>query len=408
MTGVARQRWAVVFIFAFNGLLFGVWAGRIPAIKETFSLDSSSLGVLLLVLAGGAIVSFPVAGMLSEKLGVQKLTTICAWGYGPALVTVSLASSLPTLAAALFLFGMLHGAMDVAMNGWGAKVERRLCRSVMPFFHAMFSLGAGIGATTGYFAVRLEISTFTHFSSISVLGAALTLAAIGKPQDERPRPTTANQGASRFEWPSLTLLLVGLVAFSVSMGEGAMADWSAVFLKASTGTSEAQAALGYAAFSAAMVATRLAGSRIVTSLGPALTTRLSGGIACAGLFLTVSSSTLGVSLIGFSLVGIGYAVVMPLVFARAANDERIQPGHAIAAVSTLAYGGMLLGPPLVGFVASFAGLHSAFLMLALLALLAVLLAPKLAVHTPSYGNTTHTSPDLEPEKRARRSATRAE
>ncbi|WP_298960474.1 MFS transporter [uncultured Roseibium sp.] len=407
MTRIPRQRWAVVFAFAFNGLLFGVWAGRIPAIKETFSLDSSSLGLLLLVLAGGAIMSFPVAGMLSERLGVQKLTTICAWVYGLALVTVSLAGSLPTLAAALFLFGMLHGAMDVAMNGWGAKVEQHLGRSVMPFFHAMFSLGAGIGAITGYVAVHLEISTVTHFSAVSLLGAVLTLAVIGKPENERPRLAATNDQSSAFEWPSTTLLLVGLVAFSVSMGEGAMADWSAVFLRASTGTGEAQAALGYAAFSAAMVATRLMGSRIVTLLGPALTTRLSGSIACAGLLLTISSSTLGLSLVGFSLVGIGYAVVMPLVFARAANDERTQPGHAIAAVSTLAYGGMLLGPPLVGFVASFTGLHSSFLMLALLALLAVLLAPKLAMHKSSHG-CGHMSPGPEPENKVSGPTTRAE
>ena len=177
--------------------------------------------------------------------------------------------------------------------------------------------------------------------------------------------------------PSGALLLAGTIAFAVSMGEGAMADWSAVFLRAVAGASEAQAALGYAAFSAAMVLTRLSGAMIVQRLGPVGTMRASGSVAFAGLALAAGAGTLALALPGFAMAGVGYAVVMPLVFSRAASDAAMRPGPAIAGVATLGYGGMLLGPPVMGFVAEAAGLRASFAMLAMLALVAVALAPSL-------------------------------
>ena len=368
---------AVVAAFAFNGLLLGAWASRVPAFKDGFALTPGALGLLLLALAGGAIVSFPFAGLLFERWGADRLTLRCAWLYGPALVLLALAPTVPLLGLALFAFGALHGAMDVAMNGWGARVEARLGRATMSIYHAMFSLGAGIGAGSGYAAVKLGLGPLAHFGAVAGVGGVLVLAAMipvqgqdgAAPASDGPRPLLA--------LPSGPLVLVGLIAFSVSMGEGAITDWSALFLRAMVQASEAQAALGYAAFSATMVLMRLSGGVVVARLGAVATTRASGAVAFAGLALVVSTDALGVALAGFALVGIGYAVVMPLAFSRAAADPAMRPGPAIASVATLGYGGMLLGPPLVGFVAQMAGLRMSFAMLALLALLAVTLAPTL-------------------------------
>ena len=156
-----------------------------------------------------------------------------------------------------------------------------------------------------------------------------------------------------------------------------MADWSAVFMEQLIKVSEAQAALGYAAFSLTMVLTRLSGGILVQWLGPVKVTRASGLTAFAGLFVVLTTNNLAVALFGFALIGVGYAVVMPLVFSRAANDPDVPSGPAIASVATVGYGGMLLGPPVVGFVAQVAGLKVSFAMLALLALGAVYLAPVL-------------------------------
>ena len=150
----ADSEWrAVVSAFTLNGLLFGAWAARVPAFKDRFDLEPSMLGLLLLALAGGAITAFPFAGAFSERWGASKLTIFCAWAYAPALVLLAFAPVPLALAGALFVFGAMHGAMDVAMNGWGAQVETRTARSTMSVFHAMFSLGAGLGAASGFVAL---------------------------------------------------------------------------------------------------------------------------------------------------------------------------------------------------------------------------------------------------------------
>ncbi|MCJ8308355.1 MAG: MFS transporter [Hyphomicrobiales bacterium] len=366
----------VTAAFVLNGMLFGTWASRVPAFKESLELDPGLLGLLLLALAGGAIVSFPFAGALSEKLGAKQLTILCAAGHVPALVFLALAPSPLWLGLFLFVFGAFHGAMDVAMNGWGAQVENRLGRSTMSIFHAMFSLGAGLGAASGYFAARLGYDPVLQFAIMAVAGAVIAFAVmLSSPQEVVE--TDAGEGGQFFALPTGPLLLVGLIALSVSMGEGAMADWSAVFLVTVVQSSEATAALGYAVFSAMMVATRMAGGVAVERFGPVAVTRGSAATAFVGLMLAIFGNEVGLVLLGFALMGIGYAVVMPLVFSRAARDPQMAPGPAIASVAILGYGGMLLGPPIIGFVAQFSGMRLSFLVLAGLALLALLLAPRL-------------------------------
>ena len=366
---------AVGAAFALNGLLFGVWAARVPAFKDRFDLEPGTLGLLLLTLAGGAILSFPLAGVLSEKWGASRLTLRCAWAYGPALVLLALAPNVWTLGVALAVFGALHGAMDVAMNGWGAQVETRVARNTMSVFHALFSLGAGTGAASGYIAVQGGLPLEVHFAGVALIGGAIGLWLMA-PVVDRGHVV---EGAKKplFALPSGRLVLVGVIAFSVSMGEGAMADWSAVFLRLALNASDAQAALGYAMFSVTMVATRLAGGYLTEWLGPVATVRASGTISAIGLVLSITASNLPIALIGFAITGVGFAVVMPLVFSRAARDSNMPSGPAIASVATLGYGGMLLGPPIIGFVAQITGLPLSFLVLVALSCLAAGLAGQL-------------------------------
>ena len=371
---------AVAAAFAFNGLLFGVWASRIPTFKRDFALDPGALGLLLLALAAGAISFFALAGALSERMGPARVTLLCALAYGPALLLLPLAPSLSLLTLALFGFGAVHGAMDVAMNGWAAEVETRLGRPTMSIFHALFSLGAAAGAASGYGAIGAGLPPLAHFALVAIPGAALALALIA-PQAPTRAPDPTQTQRPRFRLPSGSLVLVGLIAFAVSVGEGAMADWSAVFLRLVTGTTEAQAALGYAAFSATMVLTRLSGGLLVERFGPVRTARLSGLLAACGLALVILAPGLGTALAGFALTGIGYAVVIPLAFSRAAQDSHMRPGPALASVATLGYGGLLLGPVLVGAIAELGNLRLSFTALALLALVPVPLAAHLRIRS---------------------------
>lgn len=359
-------------MFFLNGALFGAWAARVPAFVDRFGLEPGALGRLLLCLAAGAILSFPLAGWLSDRLGADRASRAIGVYYALTLPLIALAPTPATLALALLLFGAGHGAMDVAMNAWGAEVERMLRRPVMSAFHAMWSLGAGIGALSGAGAVTLALAPLPHFALVAGLIGALTLGLALIPWQSR-----RGGGGPGFALPSRSLALVGFVAFCSSLGEGAMADWSAVFLTRIARADEASAALGYGTYSAAMFAARLGAGMVIARLGAVPTARLAGLFAFAGLVVALLGQSLASGLIGFALLGLGYSVVIPLAFTRAANDRHTPQGRAIAGVATLGYGGMVLGPALIGGIGQVASLPAAFWLIAVLALGITLLAGSL-------------------------------
>ena len=369
---------SVAAMFVLNGALFGVWASRIPAVSATFDLTPGSLGLLLLCMATGAIAAFPLAGRASDRLGCSVVTKRVAIAYAIALILIAFSPTTWTLALALFAFGAAHGAMDVAMNAWAAEVERASERPLMSSLHAMFSVGAGIGAASGSAAAALELNFPIHFVLAAVILTSITLSFTTIPWSST-KMLTENHSDSLFVLPRGALFVVGLVAFCASLGEGGMADWSAIFLVSVASVSDAEAAFGYVVFSITMVAMRLIGDRIVAWLGPVTAARVGGSIAAVGSLIAVLLATFPMILLGFALMGIGYAVVMPLAFTRAANDKKIPQGAAIASVSTLGYGGMLLGPPLIGFVAEVTSLQAAFLIMSVLACVIAVLAGILGV-----------------------------
>lgn len=371
MLKLRTPRRAVAAMFILNGALFGIWASRIPAVADKNDLSAASLGGLLLLMAAGAICAFPLSGRLSDRIGASQVTWGGAFAYTGSLFLIAMSPIYMALAASLFIFGATHGAMDVAMNTWAGEVERRIGQPVMSSFHAMFSLGAGLGASSGFIAVSYGAGIASHFVLAGTLVSFITLfiAKIDWVSDK-------SKGAghtSLFALPKGPLLAVGIVTFCASLGEGAMADWSAIFLVLVAGATEANAALGYAVFSVTMVCMRLLGDRVTQTLGSARAARLAGSTAAVGVLCAVTFGTYAMSLLGFALMGIGYAVIMPLAFTRAANDPNVAPGAAIASVSTLGYGGILLGPPLIGFISEATSIRFAFLILAVLACVIVVL-----------------------------------
>ncbi len=371
MRNFKTPRLAVSSVFFLNGAFFGAWAARIPSIKQSFGLEPDTLGLLLLLLAGGAIVSFPLAGMLSDRIGAATVSRRIGWAYALALMSIAIAPNVWLLGCAVFLFGATHGGMDIAMNAWGAEVERHTHRPIMASLHALFSVGAGFGAGCGALAAAGGYSVALHFITFALF---LALACGWLAQVPWTSTTTASKQDVRFfSIPKGALLLIGVVAFCSSLGEGAMADWSAVFLVAVAGASEGQAAIGYTVFSVAMVVMRFSGGRIITLLGEVTSARLSGCIATLGTSLAIFGGSLTLALVGFTLMGVGFALVMPLAFSRAANDPDESAGAAIAGVATLGYGGMLLGPPVIGFVADIASFEVAFGLIAALSITVVTL-----------------------------------
>lgn len=291
--------------------------------------------------------------------------------YTLSLILLAGADSFTLLAIFLFIFGACHGSMDVAMNAWAAEVEQTYDKPVMSSFHAMWSLGAGLGALSGFCAVQVHLGVLSHFLIAGGATVVLALSLSWVPWASR---RSAPEGKSLFALPSGVLVLVGVMALCGALGEGAVADWSALFLRDVTRVAESTAALGYAVFSVAMVTVRLAGGVVIARFGPVAAARSGGTCAAIGVLLVVVVNQATVALAGFALMGVGYAVIMPLAFSRAANDPNVPPGQAIASVATLGYGGLLIGPPLIGVLASILSLRLAFVVLFPLAVVIVVLA----------------------------------
>ena len=310
-------------------------------------------------------------------MGCSDLTKILAVIDGLMLVVVALAPSITTLAIALFIFGAAHGSMDVTMNAWAGEVERHLKKPVMNSFHGMWSVGAGLGAATGYFAVNLEASPQVHFMIAALLALALALPFGLMPWTSERREKV--EGEPIYPLPKGALAVAGIITFCAALGEGAMADWSAIFLIDVAEVDEAKAALGFAVFSCAMVFMRFTADQVIMRTGPVLVARVGGVVAGLGTLLAVLVGNYYVILAGFMLMGLGFSVVFPLAFSRATNDGNLAPGAAIASVATLGYGGMLLGPVIIGFIAEASSIRMSFAVVAALSFLIVALAKVLAI-----------------------------
>ncbi|MDK1389311.1 MFS transporter [Sinorhizobium sp. 8-89] len=361
--------------FLLNGVLLGTWASRVPAVMAHFHFDKASFGVLLVLLGLGALISFPVAGRLSDSLGAARVARAIAIPFLISIVLVGLAPTVPLLAIALFLFGACHGSMDVAMNSWASEVEKYARRPVMSSIHAMWSLGAVLGAASGYVAVAFQAPEYIHF----LLTAVMTGGILGPflLLDWQSTIRTNDKGAVGLALPRSALLLVGLIALASGLGEGTALDWSAVYLRDVVGTVPADATLGYAGFSAAMVIMRLSADFLVMRLGSATVTRLSGSSAALGALLIVSSDSLPLVVVGFVLMGFGYAAILPLAVSRAAADLVVPAGQGIAYVATFAYGAMTVGPFAIGLLAQATTMRVCFFMVGLFAVLIAVLAPVL-------------------------------
>lgn len=383
--GILAARNAVIAMFVLNGALFGLWASRIPTVSAKLSLDPGALGMLLLLMGGGAIAAFPLAGRWVDRHGAATTTVWVAAVHALSILGMGLAPSIGTLALALIFFGATHGAMDVAMNSWAGAVERHLPRPMMSRFHASWSVGAGIGAASGFVAIKLGLPLLAHGAIVIGVVAAICLWLAVPPSKSpmwapAPRPDTPH--VPLFTLPKGQLVLVGLIAMCASLGEGAMADWGAIFLMTTTGVTEASAAIGYAVFSVAMVIMRLGGDRVTFHYGPARTARLAGITAAIGAGLAVGIASYPAALVGFVLMGVGYAVIMPLAFSRATSDPILSPGKAVASLATLGYGGLLMGPPVIGFIAEISSIRVGFAVLTALAVLMAALAPALRPPAP--------------------------
>ena len=355
-------------MFFINGTVLASWVANIPLVKERLDLSEATLGFTLLAMAAGAILAMPLTGYLIPRYGSRTMTRLTGILFCLVLPLPVLAPTLPLLVLALFFFGAFQGGTDVAMNAQAVAVENALDKPIMSSFHGWFSLGGLTGASLGGLLFSVGVSPAVQAFSVTLMLGGATLVMVRwlfEAGDEQA-------GSHTFALPTGPLLGLGLLAFFVLVGEGSMADWSAVYLRDVLGTSAGLAATGYAAFSLTMAVARFLGDGWVKRFGAVRLVRFSATVAAFGLGVALLIGHPVAALLGFGCVGLGLANLIPILFGAAGRTPGINPGTGIAAVSSAGYFGFLAGPPLIGLAAEVVTLTGAlYVVVAFIAVTAV-------------------------------------
>ncbi|WSN45357.1 MFS transporter [Streptomyces sp. NBC_01334] len=387
---LTRLRIALTTFFALDGFVFAGWVVRIPAIKEQTGASPSTLGLALLGVSAGAVITMMFTGRLCSRYGSHPVTVVCAVLLSLSVTLPPLTHSAAALGAVLLLFGAAYGSINVAFNSAAVDLVAALRRPVMPTFHAAFSLGGMIGAGLGGL-VAGSLSPTHHLLGLGIIGLLVTAltaptllrlepprppehsAAGPRPTTAGPEPTTAGpeepapaKAAPHRLTPRTRRLVVvfGLIALCTAYGEGALADWGALHLRQDLGSSAGAAAAGYSCFALAMTVGRLTGTTLLERLGRTRTVVIGGGVAAAGMLLGALAPALWAALLGYSVAGLGLANLFPVAVERAGA---LAGPSGVATASTLGYGGMLLGPPAIGFMTDWFSLPTALTSVAVLA-----------------------------------------
>ena len=363
-----RARIATSLVFAFNGLLFAAWVPHIPEVKHHLGLTDASLGLALLGPAVGSIISMPLIGRATTRYGSGRVTAVLAFASYLAICGPGLARNLGELFAALVLWGIVAGGLDVAMNSQAVQIETSYRRPIMSSFHAYWSIGTVLGTVLGSLGAGLGLSLVGQQAGLAVLLALVsfwcTRQFIGDHlAEEHPA------GKRVFEF---RLVLLGLAGVCALLAEGSAGDWSPVYLRDDLHVSPGQAGIGFGAFTVMMTVGRLTGDRLVLALGRSASLSLLATVGAVGMSAGLISNTLLGSSIGFGCLGLGLSVLVPVIFSTAADGPGAA-GPKLALVSSFSYLGFLLGPASLGPLANATSVHAALWVLPTFAALAGLL-----------------------------------
>jgi MFS family permease len=341
---------------------------------DRLSLDSLQLGVALACTAVGALVAMPVTGALLPKHGARRATQVAVLLVASSIAAVGFAPTLPLLCLGTMALGAGNGGLDIATNAYGLALERRYRRPILSGFHAAFSVGGLLGSLMGALAIALGSGPGLHLSAVGALFAGVGLIAVHwfTPLSVK---TSSNDARGGFARPTQRLLVLGGLAFCCMLIEGAAGDWSGVYLRAGLGTSATVAALGFAAFSLAMLVGRAIGDRLVERVGPVCVVAVGASVAAAGFGAALLIAMPGATLLGYVLLGLGTAGIIPILFRAAGALPGMADGAALSTVTSLGYVGFLAGPAIIGPLAAATSLRSALFLTVILAATVAAFAP---------------------------------
>ncbi|OCA69096.1 hypothetical protein BBI01_17965 [Chryseobacterium artocarpi] len=349
---------ATQLIFLACGIALSSWAPMIPLAKDRLSLIDSELGLLMLFLGFGAIVAMPITDWFIQKFGCRTAISAASVLISLSLPFLMIIKNWTSMSICLFLFGSGIGMIDVAMNAHGALIEKKLKKPIMSALHGLYSIGGLLGPILFGFIMKINIPTIYSAVIISIIILLIVFSQyktlLSKSEEKNIQKSEQEFTESRLKkkggWLNPVLLIVGMMCFIGFSSEGALLDWGALLLRDTKGINEKFAGIGFACFSIAMAAMRLIGDKILSKFDQGSVVFYGSIIVFIGYLMAILSPSIPLSLLGFVLIGIGGANIVPVFFSVAASIKNVNISTAISVVTTLGYTGMLVGPALLGIV----------------------------------------------------------
>ena len=365
-----QARLAISVLFLLCGLNFASWATRIPDFKEFLSLSDAELGSILMGLPIGSMVSLPLAGWLIARYNSKIICLLAIVLYILILPALTFISSSLFLFVGLFSFGMAGDILNISMNTQVVSLEKLTNKKIMSSFHAIFSIGLMLGSLLGGYLVKLDVTLNQHFymialcNLISIIGVYRYLLIDSKNEEQEN-----NMVEPKFKLNNY-LLILSFVAFCGMLCEGAMADWISLYFKLLPNLDGYPFTIGFSSFAFSMVIGRLLGDWAAKHLSIRNILMINGLLIALGMSITVFFTQVPLLILGCFITGIGISTIVPMIYSQAGNTKDTSPAMAIAAVSTIAYVGFMLGPVVIGFLSEYYGLKQALILLIILGLLA--------------------------------------
>jgi predicted MFS family arabinose efflux permease len=348
---LARARWATRVQFMGLGVVVGTWGAHIPSVKAHYALSEATLAWVLLAVAVGTVLSLLLAGRIIGLLGARRACGLAGLSMSLLLGVVLEYPGMAALLPAMLVFGGSMSLFDVAINAEGSELESLGPRAIMSNLHAMFSVGGMTGAALASYLFDLGVTPRSQLFYVCS-GIAIIVAVASRGMLKTPASARADEGHAHFAWPKGLLLVIGVLVFAGMTAEGVMYDWSVLYLSQDVGMSQSRAAIGYAVFAAAMALSRFGGDLLRARYSEPSLLCLGATVAACAMAVVLVSANAWIGFIGFALVGAGLAPVAPILFNAATRVPGVSRAAAIASVTSIGYSGFMIGPPLIGGLAT--------------------------------------------------------
>lgn len=358
-----KQRIAIGLYFFLSGLCFASWASRIPTIKDALQINDAELGSLLFIMPISQLAGLPISGWLAAKFETRWPSLIGIVLHASSLVLIGFSNSILLLGIAMFVFAFFMRIFNIAMNAQAITLQKEYTKRINGAFHGMWSFGGIIGVGLTSLMIALKVNIQDHLSLVGIL--TMTVGSIAfKYLITGDKSTTGNK--LNLHKPDRQTLLLGILVLFAAVCEGGMFDWSGIYFKEVVKVEIFTA--GYLIFMTCMALSRFTSDFVIKHIGMKRTYLLSASLMSAGMLLAVLFPNFYMSMIGFSMVGIGTASIFPMTFLLTGTSKKYTPSVALSIVVTYAMVGVLLGPVIIGYIAHSLHLRASFVFLALTSL----------------------------------------